>query len=82
MRVWSIYVTLAHGLGGFAQEASQTNRAFSTRRWTDGVVKEKVSYRAVPPHHFCSTVSPILRWGEFLTSFLTDVAGEHFLPAT
>lgn len=79
MRVCSIYVTLAHGLGGFAQEVSKANRVFSPRRWTDGVVKEKVLYRALPLHHFCSTVSPVL--GGILSSF-TDVAGEHFLPAT
>lgn len=80
MCVCSIYVTLAHGLGGFAQEASQTNRAYSTRRWTGGVVKEKVSYRALHPQHLCSTVSLILRRGGLISS--TDVAGEHFLPAT
>ena len=79
MRVCSIYVTLAHGLGGFAQEASQTN-VFSTRRWT-GVIKEKVSCLPLPTHHFCRTVSPIFCLGGILSSF-TDVAGEHFLPAT
>lgn len=81
MRVCSIYVTLALGLGDFAQEVSQTNRVFSPRRWTDGVVKEKVLYCALPLHYFCSKVSPVLRRGGILSSF-TDVAGEHFLPAT
>lgn len=78
MRVCSIYVTLAHGLGDFAQEVLKTNRVFSPRRWTDGVVKEKVVYRASPLQHFCST---ILRRAGVLSSF-TDVAEEHFLPAT
>lgn len=81
MRVCSICVTLALGLEGFAQEVSQTNRVFSARRWTGGVVKEKVLYRALPLHYFCSTVSPILRRGGIRFSF-TDVAGDHFLPAT
>lgn len=78
MRVCSIYVTLAIGLGGFAQELSKTNRVFSNRRWTDDVVKEKVLCRELPPNHFCGTVSPILHSG----GLFTDVTGEHFLPAT
>lgn len=81
MRVCSICVTLPLGLGGFAQEVSQTNILFSTRRGTDGGVKKKVLYCALPPHYFCSTASPILRRGGILSSF-TDVEGEHFLPAT
>lgn len=79
MRLGSIYVTLL--LGGFAQEVSETNRGFSTRRWTDGVVKEKVLYRTLPLQYFWSKLSPILRRGGILPS-LTDVAGERFLPAT
>lgn len=81
MRVCSVYVSLALGLGGFAQEVSLTNRVFSTRRWTDGVVKEKVLCRALPLHHICSALSPVSRRGGILSS-LTDVPGEHFLPAT
>lgn len=80
MSVCSIYVTLALGFGGFAQELSQTNRVYSARRWTDGIVKEKVLYRTFPLHHFCITLSSILRWGVILS--FTDVAGEHFLAAT
>lgn len=75
MRVCSICVTLA--LGGFAQKVSQSNRVFSTRRWTVGVVKEKVLYRVLPLHYFCRTVSPILHWGGILS-----FTGEHFLPTT
>lgn len=80
MRVCSVCVSLALGFGGFAQEVSLTNRVLSTRRWT-GVVKEKVLCRALPLHHICSALSPVLRRGGILSS-LTDVAGEHFLPAT
>lgn len=81
MRVCSVYVSLAHGLGGFVQDVSQTKTVFSTPRWTDGIVKKKVLYRALPLHYFCSTLSPILRWKGILPS-LTDVAGESFLLAT
>lgn len=44
MRVCSIYVSLAHGLGGFVRDVLQTKTLFSTRRWTDGIVKKKVLY--------------------------------------
>lgn len=54
MRVCSIYVTLALGLGGFTQEVSQINRSFAPRHWTDAVVKDKVLYCAAPLHYFSS----------------------------
>ena len=81
MRVCWIYVSPALGSGGFAQEVSQTTIVFFTRRWTDGVVKEKVLCRALSLHHICNTLAPVLRWGGTLSSS-TDVAGEHFLPET
>lgn len=78
MRVCSIYVSLAHGLGGFVRDVSQTKTLFSIRRWTDGIVKKKVLYS---PYTTSRTLSPILRWKGILPS-LTDVAGECFLLAT
>lgn len=56
MRVSSIDVTLAHGLGGFAKAASQTNRVFSSPRWTDGVVEEKVGCRTARSPHTTSAL--------------------------
>lgn len=53
---------------------------FSARRWTGVVLKEKVLYHALPLHHVCVALFPILRW-ELIHSF-TDVAAEHLLPAT
>lgn len=77
MRVCSLCVTLALGFGGFAQEVSRTSRVFSARRWTGGLVKDKVLYYsccAPPLLHSCTSVSP----GILSASSFT----ERFLPAT
>ena len=83
MRVCSLCVTPALGFGGFAQEASRTSRVFSARRWTGGLVNDKVLYYsccAPPLLHSCTSVSPgILSSSSSSSSFSFT---ERFLPAT